>query len=441
MKGRAQILKNILVITMVASCVAFTACGKTQNQGPINSGNENNNVSDNTDGEKPGDTDNESGQTTDGGSDDSITVDYDGYITVSSTEELCEAIKPGAYIKIEPGDYNMSGFIEMDLNVEDWNSKHTYVKFRSQFDGYEMVIQDAKGLHITGGTDNAADTELKIDPRYSAVMAFNGCEDVEISNITMGHTEGGECIGNVLDFRYCKNTSLTNVDLYGCGVYGIGAGDRCENMYVKDSIIRDCYSGPLAIEEVTGEFIFENCSFTGSTGGGYAWEENDVKLKFKNCKFDQNESNTWFFYTFAEFEDCDMMEPTYYPDFEGDYGYEDYPEFDTSDLTQLNLEDAMLTFSDWKGYVRVDSSNGNEDYLDIYSDQPLETISLYLDEKEKATFNYFGEDGEYTWKVLDEDQGMLESDNGNIYFSLYENSDHDRWLSVQYNDYLIWMVQ
>ncbi len=311
----SKLLKSALAVLMAVSCVAITACGKTTNGGAINSGSDEPNTAE-TDKDNTEDTSTPSDQTdiTDGGS--SISVDSDGNIRVSSTEEFLEAIKPGAYIAFEPGFYNLSEYIQNELDITDWNAKHTYVKFRDNFDGYEMVVQDASGIHISGGSDRASDTEVVIEPRYACVICFIGCDDIEVSNITMGHTETGECVGNVLDFDYCRNINLNNVDLYGCGVYGIGSYNQSGNLYVKDSIIRDCSSGPFAIDSPTGEFVFENCSFTGSNWGGYISYEEDVTPKFIKCKFGQAESNTWSFDNYCEFVDCDMMEPTEYPDIE-----------------------------------------------------------------------------------------------------------------------------
>ena len=446
MMKRQSIIKNVLTAVMVASCIMFTACGKGQNGGPINTGDNGPNVSDSTDGEKPVDTDGtgtEAGNTQTGQSGEAGGADptesTDGKIHVSSAEEFLNAIAPDTDIVFEPGKYNLSNYLESDLDVEDWNKNHRYAKIRNQFDGYELVIQDVSGLSISGGSDNAADTEIVINPRYSSVIWFNACNDIEVSNVTMGHIEGGECIGNVLDFDYCSNVTVKNADLYGCGVYAIGTSNYTENVHVVDSTLRDCSAGPLSIDRPKGEYLFENCKFTGSMFGGSVWSEEKVNIRFVDCVFGQEESNFWSYFEDAVMENCDLQEPTYYPE----YGYsdEEYETFNTDDLTLVSFDDVMLDYSTWNGFARVDSSNGNTDYLDTYSAEVLDTINLSFGDEGKVSFNYFGEEGTYTWEVLDENQAVLKNDDENLYFEMYENSYHSRWLKLQYNNYVIWMIQ
>ncbi len=333
---------KILAAVLSAMCLLMTACTGGQGSGPVNSGS---GPSQNQESGNEGSSQSQSGSTeTDNGSgsqdagnsetgsgEDNNTADGgsevidegmgdDVFTHVSDVDSFLEAIEPGARIKIEPGYYNLSEYLvgaPAFAGYDTWNENHKYVKIRSQYDGPELVIQDAEGLIIEGGSDNAADTEIVIDPRYAAVIWFIGSDDLEISNITMGHTEIGECCGNVLNFDYCRNVHLNNVDLYGCGVYAIGCDKESGDLFVADSTLRDCSGGSFYLFNVKGDFVFDRCTFTGSSWGGYYDSTEHSQLTFNNCSFGQNESNTWYFSEEVTLNDCDLMEPTYYPEYGG----------------------------------------------------------------------------------------------------------------------------
>ena len=135
----------------------------------------------------------------------------DGSVIVSSIEELVEAVKPEAVIVIEPGRYNMTDFLSKFDSAEDiktWNDAHDYVKLESVFDGIQIVFEDVYGLSISGKDQVTANTEIVTDPRYAAVMTFKNCNDLFLSYMTMGHTERGDCSGNVIDLIACDGMIL-----------------------------------------------------------------------------------------------------------------------------------------------------------------------------------------------------------------------------------------
>ena len=241
----------------------------------------------------------------------------DKAIRVSSTEELLAAIAPDAEIIIEPGYYNMSEFVEtFDYDaIEEWNGQNRYVQIEECFDGNDIIIQNVSGLSITGGGEAYGDTELVVEPRYAAILTFDNCADISLTNITMGHTMESDCAGNVLNFYDCEGAALTSMDLYGCGVYGISVRKNWGDIIVTDSIIRDCAYGSVDICESEGKCEFRNCVFTGSYGGGYFEKTENSELCFYNCQFGESESNTWYFNEDIIAEDCIWSEITSYPDY------------------------------------------------------------------------------------------------------------------------------
>lgn len=332
MKRKGIKIGAVILSTMIL-CMSFTACTKT---GEVN-GSADPEVTEQTNGEEnTGDetvvSGNESGEATVGletpaeEESDLLKPDENGKITVSTVQDLVNAIQPDVTVVIEPGVYNISNFLNTIPDLYDWNKSHKYVKVREQFDGREMVIQDAHGIHITSKSENYSDTELITEPRYVAVLYFNATDNVEISGLTMGHTDVGQCVGDVVDFKYCKNPKVDNCDFYGCGVYGIGCEDNTQNLYVSNTILRDCSQGPFSIINCKGEYIFTDCTFTGSDYGGVFYDYRDrATIKFVRCTFGQNESNEWAYYDESLFEDCTLMEPNVTPE-EGYGDDEDYME-------------------------------------------------------------------------------------------------------------------
>ena len=210
--------------------------------------------------------------------------DPEGYtVTVSSAEELLEAVGPDVGILIEPGYYNLSEYIEYiwEREGEKWNERHPYVQLRDCFDGVEVVIRRVNDMIICGDNENL--TEIVVDPRYAQVLNFEECYNISLSGLTMGHTETGDCSGNVIDFYGCRNITLSAMDLYGCGVYGIGCYDGTGELYAYTSTIRDCAYGALEISDGVGRFEFHNCMLSGSEGYDRYEESHYSELAFYEC--------------------------------------------------------------------------------------------------------------------------------------------------------------
>ncbi len=244
----------------------------------------------------------------------------DPNVYVSSVEELLAAIEPGASIVIEPGYYNLSEYMQA-MQISDIT--FPYVTLEECFDGTELVIRDVDTLTIRGGSENAADTELVVEPRYANVLTFDNCNDIAIASLTLGHTEQGSCRGSVLVFQGSQYFELSNLDLYGCGVYALKLTDGSGYFQITDCTLRDCSDGPFYIEDAVNEIIFDSCVIDGSAGGGFYAPSEDSGLIFLGCTFGQAESNMWYFRDDVYKDDnCTWCEITEYPD----YSYMEYAE-------------------------------------------------------------------------------------------------------------------
>lgn len=238
-------------------------------------------------------------------------------IKVYSVEEFIAAVRPGADIVIEKGDYNFSNFIEgvWATHGEAWNESHEYIRLEECTDGVQLVIEDADGLSISGESEDYSEVELMIDPQYGTVITFEDCDNLRLSYFTAGHTDRGTCTGNVIDLYDCEDVVFESVDLYGCGVYGIGIYDGTENVTVNNSVVRDCFYGPIELVDGSGVLQFNNCILEGSEGFCYVNDEDDMHINLYKCTLGKRETESLAFFEFATLEDCDTHPDAIYPEF------------------------------------------------------------------------------------------------------------------------------
>ena len=124
----------------------------------------------------------------------------------------------------------------------------------------------------------------------------------------MGHTpEPGTCSGSVLNLSNCMDVTLRNVDLYGCGAYGINAYSS-DYIYMEDSVIRDCTYGCLSMYNSYGLY-FTNDTFRDCNGYNMLEFFNST-ADFQDCTFD-NLNGTFLYadeYAYVYFVRCAMDE-------------------------------------------------------------------------------------------------------------------------------------
>lgn len=391
---------------------------------------------------------------------------FDGHnlksvVTVSSAKELFDAIRPGATIYIEPGEYNLTECAKAIYEERGlvWDRTHEYVKFSEVFDGVEVTLNNVDNLTICGLGGSSADVSLIVDPRYAAVFYLKNCENVSFINLTAGHSDRGNCVGDVISIEGGSGFVFSKVDLFGCGVNGIGAYENFRNVYVYDSIIRDCEYGPLNICDGTGEFYVINTDMYGSNGGGY-YDIPAEGLYFLRCSFGEKETNKFAFMDNATIWDCEYSEITEYPDYEyddieyyGDLGYEDYnlemdycPEFDKSKMKVIPFDYYAIEDTYFKGYQIEDSATGDVTVLKGEEADPsmFAEIAFYPD----SFANIYGVadiEGPYTWECDSSYSGVLVSADGKQSgkFSLYaapsENEDSVVWMLLSIGTKTIWL--
>ena len=239
-------------------------------------------------------------------------------VHVSTLEQMIENIAPDTQILLAPGRYNLSDTLT-ELYAKEgghFNESREFVRIDETYDGLELVITGVNGISIASESCSAADTEIVTDPRYANVLCFENCSDIGLMDLTMGHSDTGDCAGDVLHFIQCSDIVLSGLDLYGCGVYGINTSE-CTLLTCFDSTIRDCENGALELYDAQGRQMLLNCVLTGSGSGGYFYadDSSDGEFYFYRCTFGERESNSLAFNEWITTEDCSWSEITAYPDY------------------------------------------------------------------------------------------------------------------------------
>lgn len=188
-------------------------------------------------------------------------------VRVRTVDELLAAIAPDTCIVLEEGVYDLYDAADYGSPGGEWYS------WEECYDGYLLCLNDISGLWIQGaGREN---TTICAEPRYAAVFSFRNCENLGLADLTAGHSEApAYCTGNVLDYDSCRNVSVENCGLFGCGVLGIWAWN-CENMQIRGTEIYECSYGAASIDSCT-DVRFEGCSIHDCDDG------NDL-LFLTNC--------------------------------------------------------------------------------------------------------------------------------------------------------------
>ena len=161
--------------------------------------------------------------------------DEEGFIHVSTVDELLAAIAPETGIYLEDGVYDLS-------TASDYGgSGGEYYYWMNTLDGPGLVIRNVKGLTIKAAGPHRA--RIEAQPRYCEVLSFDNCRDLTLSGFTAGHTQSvSSCAGGVLTFMNCSGTTVEDCSLFGCGVMGITA-NGCRSMEVNTTEIHDCTAG------------------------------------------------------------------------------------------------------------------------------------------------------------------------------------------------------
>jgi hypothetical protein len=209
-------------------------------------------------------------------------------VTVDNVGDLIMNLRDGSEILLEPGTYNITEWLRshpgevgnwVNIEYEDY----AWGTYDLSYDEPELMIAGLRDLTIKAAKPGEL-TELVCEPRQANVLNFSNCANITLEGITMGHTpEKGTCAGSVLNLSDCSDVSLSDMDLYGCGAFGISAYS-CYGLTMDDSIIRDCTYGCVDMVDSFGvsftNDVFRDCE------GFYMLELHYTSADFRECAFE-----------------------------------------------------------------------------------------------------------------------------------------------------------
>jgi len=194
-------------------------------------------------------------------------------VTVSNALEFLKAIGSNKTIYLKDGDYVLTN------HVGDGSSNVTW---EQEYDGGQMRIDNVTNLKIVGKQNS----RILVDPQYTWVMKFVNCSNITLDTYTMGHTNGGYCIGGVVYLDSCKNVRLTNCRMFGSGTYGMGISNT-SNVVLEKCDIFKCTYGLLQLNN-SKDILFTHSRFRESGEFDLITITDCINVHFKTCVFEKN---------------------------------------------------------------------------------------------------------------------------------------------------------
>lgn len=241
-------------------------------------------------------------------------------ISVSSVDELLNAIDSRTCIVLAPGEYNVTDWLNTQIRKGKVSSYYTYDAetddfVPAEYYGEAQIFYNGTdyepGLVLRGlnyctlkSADASNPATIVSDPRGEDVIDFYECNGMAFENIVFGHTDGNdECAGDVLYFRDCDSVKMDHCDLYGCGATGIDLVE-CYNFDVDNMVIHDCSVGGIYVSGSYG-MRFSNSTLQDIEGYGMI-SMSDGGLTFVQCTFrgEYSPMLSGWLSGYIEFYDC-----------------------------------------------------------------------------------------------------------------------------------------
>lgn len=179
-------------------------------------------------------------------------------------------------------------------------------KYANQaFDGNELLLMNIKNLTIVGKGEKRP--KIVVDPRYAYILNCVNCTNINIRHLEIGHTQTGWCFGGVLRFEACRQVSIDDCDMYGCGIEGITAKQTIDLRCAR-SIIRDCSYSIMTVEQ-SKQMHFIDCQFTHNREFTLVNVDDESGVFFTKCRFTQNEGCLFALKSFVHMNGCYVKHP------------------------------------------------------------------------------------------------------------------------------------
>ena len=175
-------------------------------------------------------------------------------IAVTTADEFLAAIGPDTKMILK------NEMIDLSTASDYGKGKAEFYYWKEEYDGPSVVITGVNNMTITSLDEDCKTHTISALPRYADVLSFEFSTNITLSHFTAGHTvKPGFCMGGVLRFKECRNTTIDHCGLYGCGILGVIAHGG-EKLNIINSDIYECSNGGVSLVDVNGVNI-ENTTF------------------------------------------------------------------------------------------------------------------------------------------------------------------------------------
>jgi hypothetical protein len=221
-------------------------------------------------------------------------------IEVGTAEEFIKALKNNRHIVITTEE-TLDLTEALDEMVENGDLENYYdggepryepgVYFNVEYDGNSLVLNVLHDIYIEGPKGEGA--SLQVSPRYADVLWFHKCNNIAIKNVTMGHTEAGDCSGDVIRLENSTNVLVKNCALFGCGVNGLSTTD-CLGVQVRNSEVFGCSDCAFYFSD-TNDVTVKGCKIFENSRAISAWDCEDII--FDDCRFSDHHGQLFTCYS------------------------------------------------------------------------------------------------------------------------------------------------
>ncbi len=200
-------------------------------------------------------------------------------VIVNDAQEFINAIGSNREIILKSEEvYDITAALN-----EDSDNEKAYV--RETHDGIELVISNVENLIIR--SESSKLSKIMVSPTYASVLNFEDSKNIVIDGVHAGHgPDKGECSGGVFAFERCQNIYINNSILFGCGTRGVVLSN-VDSFVFDNSVIEDCTNGIMTVK-ASKDIIFMNSKFR-NTGIYDLIDISDSKnVLFNSCEISNN---------------------------------------------------------------------------------------------------------------------------------------------------------
>ncbi|MCR4740724.1 MAG: right-handed parallel beta-helix repeat-containing protein [Lachnospiraceae bacterium] len=188
------------------------------------------------------------------------------FVEVETVGEMMGAIDDGVTVVLAPGMYDLTEWLEEDADLEKWeegtDEKGIYAG--DAYEGPELHIVGYRDLTIVS-RDSDDPAEVVCVPGHANVLNFEYCSNIHLDGLSLGHyPEAGECIGSVLFVGSSDHITVSDCELYGCGVYAL-VSDYSDHITFTGCDVHSCSDG-IVSASASEDLLFIDTDFHDCTG-------------------------------------------------------------------------------------------------------------------------------------------------------------------------------